>query len=92
MGLFYPFMKDSGVRMIGVEAAGYGIATGKHAAPLCAGSVGVLHGNKTYLLQDEFGQITAGPLDLRRARLSRCRSGACLAQGERPGQLRLGDG
>jgi tryptophan synthase beta chain len=57
MGLFYPFMKEKGVTMIGVEAAGYGIATGKHAAPLCAGSVGVLHGNKTYLIQDEFGQI-----------------------------------
>lgn len=57
LGLFYPFIKDSGVRMIGVEAAGYGIASGKHAAPLCAGKVGVLHGNKTYLLQDENGQI-----------------------------------
>jgi tryptophan synthase beta chain len=57
LGLFYPFLKDEGVRMIGVEAAGYGIATGKHAAPLCAGSVGVLHGNKTFLLQDEDGQI-----------------------------------
>jgi tryptophan synthase beta chain len=57
MGLFYPFMKEKDVTMIGVEAAGYGIATGKHAAPLCAGSVGVLHGNKTYLIQDEFGQI-----------------------------------
>jgi tryptophan synthase beta chain len=58
MGLFHPFIKDSGVRMIGVEAAGYGIASGKHAAPLCAGKVGVLHGNKTYLLQDQFGQIS----------------------------------
>jgi tryptophan synthase beta chain len=57
MGLFYPFLDDSGVRMIGVEAAGYGIDSGKHAAPLCAGTVGVLHGNKTYLLQDRFGQI-----------------------------------
>ncbi|HEY6874655.1 MAG TPA: tryptophan synthase subunit beta [Geobacteraceae bacterium] len=57
MGLFYPFLNDTEVRMIGVEAAGYGIPTGKHAAPLCAGTVGVLHGNKTYLLQDEFGQI-----------------------------------
>jgi tryptophan synthase beta chain len=45
------------VRMIGVEAAGYGIPSGKHAAPLCAGKVGVLHGNKTYLLQDGDGQI-----------------------------------
>jgi len=57
MGLFYPFLNDKEVRMIGVEAAGFGISTGKHAAPLCAGSVGVLHGNKTYLLQDRFGQI-----------------------------------
>jgi tryptophan synthase beta chain len=57
MGLFYPFLDDSGVSMIGVEAAGYGIQTGRHAAPLCAGSVGVLHGNKTFLLQDSFGQI-----------------------------------
>lgn len=57
LGLFYPFMDDMDVKMVGVEAAGYGIATGKHAAPLCAGTVGVLHGNKTYLLQDEFGQI-----------------------------------
>lgn len=57
MGLFYPFLDDLSVKMIGVEAAGYGIATGKHAAPLCAGEVGVLHGNKTYLLQDQFGQI-----------------------------------
>jgi tryptophan synthase beta chain len=58
MGLFYPFLKDTEVRMVGVEAAGYGIASGKHAAPLCAGDVGVLHGNKTYLLQDPFGQIS----------------------------------
>ena len=57
MGLFYPFYNDREVRMIGVEAAGYGIPTGNHAAPLCAGTVGVLHGNKTYLLQDKFGQI-----------------------------------
>jgi tryptophan synthase beta chain len=57
LGLFYPFIDDVQVKMIGVEAAGYGIATGKHAAPLTAGTVGVLHGNKTYLLQDEFGQI-----------------------------------
>ncbi|MDD2319850.1 MAG: tryptophan synthase subunit beta [Geobacteraceae bacterium] len=57
LGLFYPFIKENDVRMIGVEAAGYGIPSGKHAAPLCAGRVGVLHGNKTYLLQDENGQI-----------------------------------
>jgi tryptophan synthase beta chain len=58
LGLFYPFLSYPGVRMIGVEAAGFGIETGKHAAPLCAGSPGILHGNKTYLLQDEHGQIT----------------------------------
>jgi tryptophan synthase beta chain len=57
LGLFYPFLDDTEVRMIGVEAAGFGIASGKHAAPLCAGRVGVLHGNKTYLLQDDNGQI-----------------------------------
>jgi tryptophan synthase beta chain len=57
LGLFYPFLDDPEVKMVGVEAAGYGIDSGRHAAPLCAGSVGVLHGNKTYLLQDRFGQI-----------------------------------
>jgi tryptophan synthase beta chain len=57
IGLFYPFLKDSGVRMIGVEAAGLGLSGGMHAATLNAGSVGVLHGNRTYLLQDELGQI-----------------------------------
>jgi tryptophan synthase beta chain len=57
IGLFHPFLKDAGVRMIGVEAGGLGLATGQHAATLNAGSVGVLHGNRTYLLQDELGQI-----------------------------------
>jgi tryptophan synthase beta chain len=56
MGLFYPFLNDS-VEMLGVEAAGCGIASGKHAATLCAGSVGVLHGSKSYVLQDKNGQI-----------------------------------
>lgn len=57
MGLFYPFMTDKFVEMIGVEAAGKGIKTGKHAATLGAGSLGVLHGSKSYVLQDENGQI-----------------------------------
>lgn len=57
MGLFYPFRDIPGVEMIGVEAAGKGISTGNHAASISAGRVGVLHGNKTYLLQDEHGQI-----------------------------------
>ena len=58
MGLFHPFLDDADVRMIGIEAAGHGIATGKHAASLTGGAPGVLHGNRTYLLQDEDGQIT----------------------------------
>jgi tryptophan synthase beta chain len=58
MGLFHPYIPHEGTRLIGVEAAGQGLATGKHAASLCAGSPGVLHGNRTYLLQDDNGQIT----------------------------------
>ena len=58
MGLFHPFLDDKGVRIIGVEAAGDGIETGQHAASLTGGRPGVLHGNRTYLLQDEDGQIT----------------------------------
>jgi tryptophan synthase beta chain len=57
MGLFHPFLDEPGVRMIGVEAGGYGVETGKHAASLTGGRPGVLHGNRTYLLQDEDGQI-----------------------------------
>jgi tryptophan synthase beta chain len=58
MGIFYPYINEKQVRLIGVEAAGYGIETGKHAAPLTANSpVGVLHGNRTYLMQDRDGQI-----------------------------------
>ena len=57
IGLFHPFIDDADVRLVGVEAAGDGIATGRHAAPLNAGAVGVLHGNRTYLMQDEDGQI-----------------------------------
>lgn len=57
MGLFYPYVKDLSVRFIGVEAAGCGLASGRHAASLVKGRVGVLHGNKTYLLQDRDGQI-----------------------------------
>ncbi|MEK6223336.1 MAG: tryptophan synthase subunit beta [Thermodesulfobacteriales bacterium] len=57
MGLFYPFLQDEEVKLIGVEAAGLGIDKGIHAATISAGSVGVLHGSKTYLLQDENGQI-----------------------------------
>jgi tryptophan synthase beta chain len=57
MGLFHPFLDDASVRMIGVEAGGHGLDSGQHAASLTGGRPGVLHGNRTYLLQDEHGQI-----------------------------------
>ncbi len=57
MGLFYPFKDDPVVRMVGVEAGGLGLSTKKHAASICRGKIGVFHGSKSYLLQDENGQI-----------------------------------
>ena len=57
MGIFYPYIEHAATRLIGVEAAGLGLATGRHAASISAGSPGVLHGNRTYLLQDADGQI-----------------------------------
>lgn len=57
IGLFHPFLEDGDVAIYGVEAAGEGLDSGKHAAPLCAGEVGVLHGNRTYLMEDADGQI-----------------------------------
>jgi tryptophan synthase beta chain len=57
MGIFSPFLTDREVALVGVEAAGYGIESGSHAASLCAGTIGVLHGSRTYLLQDAYGQV-----------------------------------
>ena len=57
IGLFHPFIDDASVKMFGVEAAGDGVATGRHSAPLCAGRPGVLHGNRTYLMCDDDGEI-----------------------------------
>jgi len=57
IGLFYPFLDDESVKLYGVEAAGDGVATGRHSAPLCAGRPGVLHGNRTYLMADDDGEI-----------------------------------
>jgi tryptophan synthase beta chain len=57
IGLFHPFLDDAQIALYGVEAAGEGLATGHHAAPLCAGTPGVLHGNRTYLMEDKDGQI-----------------------------------
>jgi tryptophan synthase beta chain len=58
IGMFHPFLDDPDVAMVGVEAAGHGIESGQHAASLTGGKPGILHGNRTYLLQDEDGQIT----------------------------------
>jgi tryptophan synthase beta chain len=57
IGLFHPFIGDRAVRLVGVEAGGHGLASGRHGASLCAGRVGVLHGSMSYLLQDEDGQV-----------------------------------
>ena len=57
IGLFWPFLNDKSVKMYGVEAAGFGVESGKHSAPLTAGRIGVLHGNRTYLMSDDDGQI-----------------------------------
>ena len=57
IGLFHPYIEDADVKLVGVEAGGFGIASGRHAATLCAGTPGVLHGNRTYLMQDANGQI-----------------------------------
>lgn len=58
IGLFHPFIEDESVKLYGVEGAGHGIETGQHSAPLSAGRSGILHGNRTYLMQNEYGQIT----------------------------------
>jgi len=58
LGLFHPFLKDKAVKMTAVEAAGEGLNTGNHAASIARGKLGVLHGNRTYILQDEYGQIS----------------------------------
>jgi tryptophan synthase beta chain len=57
IGIFHPFVDDAGVELIGVEAAGHGIESGKHSATICAGSEGVLHGSRSFVLQDEHGQV-----------------------------------
>jgi tryptophan synthase beta chain len=57
MGIFTPFIPDKNVRLVGVEAAGLGLSSGRHGATLCRGQVGVLHGSKSFVIQDEDGQI-----------------------------------
>jgi tryptophan synthase beta chain len=57
IGMFFPFVKDANVKLVGVEAGGHGVNTGEHAAPLTAGSPGVLHGSRSYVMQDDDGQV-----------------------------------
>jgi tryptophan synthase beta chain len=57
IGMFFPFIRDASVKLVGVEAGGHGVSTGEHAAPLTAGSAGVLHGSRSYVMQDEDGQV-----------------------------------
>ncbi len=88
MGIFHPYIARPGVRLIGVEAAGDGIATGRHAASLTAGRPGVLHGNRTYLLAGRRRPDRRDALDIGRTRLSGGGTGACVAQGLGPRRVR----
>ena len=86
-GTFYPFIEDK-VRLVGVEAGGKGLSTGKHAASLNAGRPGVLHGMKTYVMQDKYGQVSRHAQRFCRIGLSRRRSGAFLLEGDRQSRVR----
>ena len=79
IGLFYPFLDDKSVKMVGVEAGGLGIKPEQHAARFQGGSLGVLQGTRSYILQDEFGQIQSHPQRQRRTGLRRRRAGTRLA-------------
>ncbi len=91
MGIFYDYIANEKVKLIGVEAAGEGLTTMRHAASLQCGTPGVLHGNRTYLLQDENGQITETHSVSARTRLSRCRARARVAEGQRTCRVRRRD-
>ena len=87
IGLFYPFIPDESVQMYGVEAGGHGLDTGQHAAPLCKGRPGVLHGNRTYLMEDESGQIAGTHSVSCRFGLSRGWARTCMVERLRTSQL-----
>ncbi len=91
MGLFHPFLDDDSVRIIGVEAAGHGIETGEHCASLNGGKPGVLHGNRTYLLQNDDGQILDGYSISAGSGLPGDRARAFLAAGHRTGRVCVGN-
>ena len=87
MGLFHPFLDERGIEIYGVEAAGHGLPSGKHAASIAGGRPGVLHGNRTYLADGRRRPDRGGAFDFRRPRLSRHRAGARLAQRHGPGEI-----
>ena len=91
IGLFYPFLEHETVRMYGVEAAGLGLDTQKHSAPLNTGKPGVLHGNRTYLMEDENGQIIETHSISAGLDYPGVGAGTCLAEGYRPGAVRIRD-
>ncbi len=91
-GMFYPLVDDAGVELIGVEAGGRSSRVGDHAATLCFGRPGVLHGSFSYVLQDDDGQNVRRSFDLGRTGLSRHGSGAQLLEGDGPGQLHIRPG
>ena len=91
IGLFHPFLDDPGVEIFGVEAAGHGLDTQAHAASLAGGRPGVLHGNRTYLLMDDDGQIEEGHSISAGLDYPGIGPGARLAEGHRPRDLSVGD-
>ena len=90
IGIFHAFIPDDSVALYGFEAGGEGVATGRHAASITGGAVGVLHGNRTYLLQDDDRPDRRVPLDLGWAGLPGRRAGARVAARHRPGAVRAG--
>ena len=89
IGMFHPFLDDADVEIHGVEAAGEGVETPRHAATLSKGTPGVLHGARSYLLQDARRPDAGSPFDFGGPRLSRRRPGTFLAEGYRPGEIFL---
>jgi tryptophan synthase beta chain len=87
MGIFYDYIPDESVRLIGVEAAGYGLESGKHAATLCEGKAGVLHGNRTYLCRMKTDR-SSKHIPSRPDSIIRRRPRTCVAERQRPRRIR----
>jgi hypothetical protein len=88
--MFYPFSQDPSIELVGVEAAGDGLCTARHSATLSRGSVGALHGVRIYVLEDQHGRISEGPLNLCWSRLPRRGSRTGGLKGEQSRKLRVG--